>query len=185
MIAKTILFALVLGIAGVLIFAATKPDTFAVQRSAAIAAPPDKLFALINDLRTFNTWNPYTKKDANIKLTYSGPAAGPGARFDFAGNKEAGTGSIEVLQASAATQVAMQLVMVEPFPVNNRIEFTLAPQSNTSGAAPATQVTWAMRGDSPYFAKVMQVFFSMDKMVGKDFEAGLANLKTLAEAKTN
>ena len=172
---KTILFAVVAAIAVFLIYVTTRPDTFKVARSTQIKAPPDKIFPLINDLRTYNTWNPYVKKDPAVKLTYSGPAAGAGAKFLFDGNKDAGKGSIEVLAATPSSQVDMRLMMAEPFAINNLVRYTVAAKDGGS------EVTWAMEGPVPYIAKIAHLFFNMDKVLGTDFEAGLASLKALAE----
>jgi hypothetical protein len=172
---KNIAIVVVVLIVALLVFAATKPDTFRVQRSASIKAPPTKIFPLINDLRSFNTWNPYEKKDSNMKGNYSGPSSGKGAAYAFDGNKEVGKGSIEITESSPPSKVAMKLNMVKPFEAHNLVEFTLEPQGDS------TNVTWAMNGRTPYLAKVVHVFFDMDNMVGKNFESGLANLKTIAE----
>jgi uncharacterized protein YndB with AHSA1/START domain len=169
------LLALALAIAALLIYAATRPDTLQVQRSARIAAPAEKIFPLINDMRSFNRWNPYEKKDPQLKGSYSGPAAGPGAAYRFEGNKEVGKGSLEITESAPAALVAMRLDMQEPMAASNSIRFTLQPQGE------ATEVTWAMQGASPYIAKLFGIFIDMDKMIGRDFEAGLASLKTLAE----
>ena len=174
---KTILCAVVAAIAVFLIYVTTRPDTFKVARSAQIKAPPDKIFPLINDLRAYNTWNPYVKKDPAVKLTYSGPAAGAGAKFLFDGNKDAGKGSIEVVAATPPSQVDMRLMMAEPFAINNLVRYSVAPKDGGS------EVTWAMEGPVPYIAKIAHLFFNMDKMLGTDFEAGLASLKALAEAR--
>jgi carbon monoxide dehydrogenase subunit G len=171
---KTTLIVVVLAIAGLLVFAATRPDTFSLQRSLLIQAPPEKLHALINDMHAFNTWNPYEKKDPAIQGSYSGPAAGPGARYVFKGNQDVGEGSLEIT-ASAPGQVGMRLDMRAPMQARNQITFTLVPRG------PGTEVTWAMEGACPYMAKLMGVFIDMDRMIGRDFEAGLASLKTLAE----
>jgi uncharacterized protein YndB with AHSA1/START domain len=171
---KTLAFLVALGLAGVLLAASLRPATMTVARSATVNAPPDKLFALINDLRQFNTWNPYERKDPQIRGTYSGPAAGPGALYQFEGNKDVGRGSIQIVD-SAPGKVTMQLHMIEPFEGRNTVEFRLAP------AASGTEVTWAMRGASPFVARLAGLFFDMDQMIGRDFEAGLANLKQRAE----
>jgi len=163
-------------IAAVLILAAMKPDTFRVARSASIKAPPEKIFPLIDDLHKFNTWNPYEKKDPNIKGTYRGPSSGKGAAYAWE-SMEVGTGSMEITGTAAPSKVAMKLDFVKPFEAHNVVEFTLAPNGD------ATEVTWAMNGPVPFMAKVVHVIFDMDSMVGKDFEAGLANLKALAESK--
>lgn len=174
---KSIALILAVALAALLLYAATRPDTFAVQRSALIQASPDKLFPLINDLHQFNTWNPYARKDPAMRIDYRGPASGPGAAFDFSGNKDAGKGSIEVTGGQAPTRVDMRLDMVEPFEGHNQIAFTLTPQGQ------ATQVTWAMHGPSPYLSKVIGIFLDMDHMIGRDFEAGLARLKVTAETR--
>jgi uncharacterized protein YndB with AHSA1/START domain len=165
----------ILLIAGVLLHAANKPDSFRVERSASIQAPPERIFPLIDDLRAFNTWNPFAKKDPNLKGRYSGPPSGKGAGYAFDGNRDVGTGSIEILESSSPSRVTMRLSMVEPFEVQNTVEFTLVPNGG------ATKVTWAMQGPAPYLAKIIHVFIDMDRMVGRDFEAGLAGLKALVE----
>jgi hypothetical protein len=171
---KTIALIAVAALGALLIFAATRPDTFRVERSASIKAPPEKLHGLINDMKVFNTWNPYNLKDPNIKGEYQGPQAGPGAVYRFAGNKDVGKGSIAIVDTSPS-KVTMKLDMLEPFEGHNVVEFVLAPKGD------ATEVTWAMHGPSPYLGKLMGLVFNMDKMIGRDFEAGLANLKTKAE----
>ena len=171
---KTIAIVAVVALAALLLFAATRPDTFRVERSVKIKAAPERLHPLINDLHQFNTWNPYNKKDPAMQGTYRGPAAGPGAGFDFEGNKDVGKGSIRIV-ASAPRKVTMKLDMLEPFEGHNTVEFSLAPQGET------TDVTWAMHGPSPFLAKLVGVFINMDRMIGRDFEAGLAGLKARAE----
>lgn len=166
---------LVLAIGALLIYAANRPKVMAVQRSALIQAPAEKIHPLINDLHRFNTWNPYEKKDPAIKGSYRGPASGPGAGYDFEGNKDVGKGSIQITSSAAPGQVTMELHMIEPMEGRNTIAFTLAPRGE------ATEVTWAMHGPSPFIARLAGVFFDMDRMIGRDFEAGLANLKRVAE----
>lgn len=173
---KKLTFVVALALAALLLFAATRPDTFRVQRSATIKAPPEKVFALINDMRAFNTWNPYNKKDPSMRGTYRGPQAGPGAGFDFEGDKNVGKGSLQITDAAPPNKVSMRLDMREPFEGHNAVDFTLAPRGTDT-----TEVTWAMHGASPYFSKLIGIFFNMDKMIGGDFESGLADLKTLAE----
>lgn len=172
---KLTLLVIALLVGGVLILAATRPDTFRVQRTAIVQAPADKIYPLISDLRQFNTWNPYEKKDPNIVGAYSGPATGPGAAYAFTGNKDVGKGAIRITSATPEV-VRMDLVMLEPFEADNRVEFRIEP------AGSATKVTWALEGKAPFVAKVIHLFLDMDSMVGKDFESGLAGLKKLAEA---
>lgn len=172
---KTIALVVVLAIAAVLIYAATRPDSFRVQRVATIKAPPEKIFPLINDLKAFAGWSPYEKKDLAMKRSFEGPASGPGARYAWDGNKDIGQGSLEVTEAQAPTRVLMKLDFVRPFEAHNLAEFTLVPRGDV------TELTWAMYGPSPYISKLMGVIFNFDKMVGKDFEEGLATLKSQAE----
>lgn len=171
---KTIALVALAGVAALLLYAATRPDSFRVARSTVVNAPPEKLHALINDLHQFNTWNPYERKDPQLRGEYRGPAAGPGAMYHFQGNKDVGRGSLQILD-SAPRKVTMQLHMIEPFEGRNTVEFTLAP------AAAGTQVTWAMNGASPFVARLVGIFVDMDRMIGRDFEAGLDALKQRAE----
>jgi hypothetical protein len=166
--------ALVALIGGILAVAASRPDTFQTARMARIAASPERLYPLINDLRQMNSWNPYALREASGTTTYSGPASGKGAAFAFAGPKS-GAGSIEIVDCVAPRSVVMRLLMVKPFKADNTVNFTLQPEGS------ATAVTWAMSGRQPLLAKVMTLFINCDKMVGRDFEEGLANLKAIAE----
>lgn len=162
-------------IAALLVYAGTRPDSFRLERSIAIKAPPEKIFPLVNDFRNWTAWSPWEKRDPAMKRSYSGPQSGPGAAYGWEGNKEVGSGRMEIAEASAPTKVRIKLDFIAPFEAHNTAEFTIAP------GADASAVTWAMYGPQPYMAKLMSVFFSMDKMVGPDFEAGLANLKIAAE----
>jgi hypothetical protein len=137
---KSIALAALAALAALLLYAGTRPDTFQVQRSASIKAPPEKLFPLINDMRAFNTWNPYNKKDPAMQGTYRGPQSGPGAGFDFQGNQDVGKGSIQIVDSAAPSKVTMMLDMIEPFEGHNMVEFSLAPGGYRS------EVTWAMHG---------------------------------------
>jgi uncharacterized protein YndB with AHSA1/START domain len=172
---KIIAIVIVVLIAGVLILAATKPDTFRVQRAASIKAPPEKIFALINDFNRWGTWSPWEKKDPAMKRTFGATTSGKGAVYAWEGNKDVGQGRMEIAESVPSSKIALNLDFVKPFAAHNLVEFTLEPKGD------ATNVTWAMQGDTPYFAKIIHVFINMDKMVGKDFEAGLANLKANAE----
>jgi hypothetical protein len=155
-------------------YAATRPDRIHIQRSMSIKASADTIFPMINDLRAFNTWNPFDKKDPNIKGTYTGPQRGKGAGYAF-DSGTAGTGTIEIVDTAPAKRVTMKLVMTKPMHADNRVEFTLEPEGDL------TRVTWAMDGEVPFLGKVLSVFCNMDTMVGQEFEAGLADLKTLME----
>lgn len=170
----TLLGLVVLAIAVVAVIALQRPDTFRVSRSTSIAAPAEKIFPLVNDVRAFNTWNPYALKAPEMKGSYSGPFIGPGAHYDFE-SKKSGSGSFEIVKAVAPSQVQMRLDMTAPFKTQNVITFTMVPL----GAA--TQTTWAMEGPASFLSKFMGVIFNMDKMIGTDFDAGLAKLKARAE----
>ena len=172
---KKIAIVIAVLIAGVLIFAATKPDTFSIQRAASIKAPPEKVFALINDFKRWDAWSPWEKKDPAMKRTFGAVTSGKGATYAWDGNKDVGQGSMEIVESSAPGKVALKLDFVKPFEAHNLVTFTLEPKGD------ATNVTWAMEGPTPYFAKIIHVFLDMDSMVGKDFEAGLAGLKAIAE----
>ena len=165
----------VLAIIGVLVYAATLSDTFEVQRSARINASPEKIFPLINNMHSMNTWNPFAEADPNIKINYTGPDSGKGARYQWTGDSKVGEGSIEVTDVSEPSRVALKLDMLKPLEGHNTVVFTLAPNGN------GTDVTWAMSGERPFIGKVMDAVFNMDRMVGGQFEKGLAKLKAIAE----
>jgi hypothetical protein len=162
-------------IAGILIIAAFKPGEFRVERSLAIKAPPETIFPLINDLRAFTTWSPYEKLDPAMKRKHSGAPSGKGAAYEWEGNENVGQGRMEITHSTPPVSVLIQLDFLKPFEAHNTASFTLKPEGDT------TVVTWAMFGPAPYLSRVMTVFFSMDNMVGGQFEEGLANLKQLAE----
>ena len=166
---------LAIAIAIILIVAATKPDTFSVQRATTVKAPPERIFPLINDFHQWGTWSPYENKDPAMKRSYSGAASGQGAVYAWEGNKNVGSGRMEILQATAPSKIVIKLDFFTPFEGHNTAEFTMLPQGD------ATNLTWLMHGPLPFMGKVMHVFINMDRMVGKDFEAGLINLKRLGE----
>jgi carbon monoxide dehydrogenase subunit G len=165
---------LAVGIVGVLAYAATRPDDFRVQRSATIKAPPEKIFAFINDFRRWTVWSPFEKIDPEMKRTYGATAAGPGATYAWDGNKNIGSGSMTMVDSSPS-KVIIKLDFLRPFEAHNIAEFTLVP------AGDSTSVTWSMHGPVPYFAKIIHMFMNMDRMVGGQFAAGLADLKAAAE----
>ena len=140
-----------------------------------IAAATEKIFPLVDDLHRFNTWNPFEKKDPNLKGSYRGAPSGKGAAYAFDGNKNVGKGTIEIVDSAPASRVTMTLHMLAPFETRNTVRFLLEPQGEL------TRVTWAMQGHVPYLAKIIHLFIDMDRMVGSEFEAGLASLKAIAE----
>jgi hypothetical protein len=162
-------------IAVVLILAATKPDTFRVERAATVNAPADRIFPLIADFHQWLNWSPWEGRDPALKRTYAGTERGKGAVYAWEGNKNVGSGRMEILEANSPSKVVIKLDFLKPFEAHNTAEFTMLPLGG------ATNVTWVMHGPAPLMSKVMQVFMNMDRMIGKDFEAGLANLKTITE----
>jgi hypothetical protein len=173
---KKIALVVVILLATPLVIAATKPDTFRVQRATSINAPPEKIFAHINDFHNWVAWSPYEHLDPTMKKTYSGPASGKGAVYEWDGNDKAGAGRMEITDTSPPSKVTIKLDFIKPFEAHNLVEFTLVPLGGS------TDVTWDMHGSSPYLFKLMCLFMNMDEMIGKDFETGLANLKARAEA---
>ncbi|MGH8609499.1 MAG: SRPBCC family protein [Gammaproteobacteria bacterium] len=172
---KTIAIVAVILIVALLIYAATKPDMFRVQRTASIKAPPEKIFPLVNDLHSHATWSPWEKKDPAMKRTHSGAASGKGAVYEWDGNKEIGKGRMEILESTPPSKVVFAMHFIEPFEAHNPAEIIMEPRDDS------TTVTWAIFGPQPYLAKVMHLFFNMDSMIGKEFEAGLSSLKAITE----
>ena len=166
---------LAIAIAAVLILAATKPGTLRVQRSTSIKAPAEMIFPLINDFHQWRSWSPYENKDPAMKRTYGGAEHGKGAVYAWEGDKNVGSGRMEILEAAAPQKIAIKLDFFTPFEGHNTAEFTLLPQGD------GTHVTWVMHGPARFVTKLIQVFMNLDNMIGKDFEAGLANLKKITE----
>jgi Polyketide cyclase / dehydrase and lipid transport len=166
---------LAIAIAVVLILAASKPATFRVERAIDVKAPPEKIFALINDFHQWVSWSPYENKDPAMKRSYSGAESGKGAVYGWEGNGNVGAGRMEILEESIPSKILIKLDFFKPFEGHNTAEFTMLPQGG------ATHLSWVMRGPAPFISKLMQVFMNLDHMVGKDFETGLANLKKLTE----
>lgn len=174
-IVLAIIAVLAVAVVGVVAYAAaTQPDTFRIERKATISAPADKLVGILSDLRRGAEWSPYEKKDLAMNKTFSGPAAGPGAKLEWDGNSDVGAGTLTVA-AVTPSKVTLNLNMIRPMNASNVIEYTLTPQGN------ATSMTWAMHGPMPLISKVMCVFIDLDRMVGGDMERGLQDLKALAE----
>ena len=172
---KTIALIIAALVAAIFIFAATKPDTFRVERAISINAPAEKIFALINDFHQMSTWSPWEKIDPALQRTYSGAPSGKGAVYEWRGNKDIGEGRMEIVESTPPSKVLLNLHFIKPFEATDMVEFTLTPNGEL------TAVTQAMYGPSPYLSKLMTIFFSMEKMIGGKYEEGLANLKALAE----
>jgi uncharacterized protein YndB with AHSA1/START domain len=173
------IIAIVLAIAIVLILAATKPNTFSVLRATTVKAPPERIFPLINDFHQWGSWSPYENKDPAMKRSFGGAADGKGAVYVWEGNKNVGSGRMEILDTSKPSKIVIKLDFFTPFEGHNTAEFTMLPQGDATNMT--TNVTWLMHGPAPFMSKVMQVFINLDNMIGKDFEIGLANLKRLTE----
>lgn len=159
----------------ILVLAALKPNEFSVVRSIAINAPADRIFPHVNDFHAWTGWSPWEKMDPALNRTYSGPTSGKGAKYAWSGNKKVGSGSMEITDSTSPSRVMLNLDFMMPFEAHNTTEFTFVPQGG------GTLVTWTMRGPAPFMIKVMHVFMDMDKMVGKDFDKGLVDLKAVSE----
>ena len=172
---KFIAILIIAAIVIILVLARLKPDTFRVERSIRIQAPPEKVFAHINDLRSWAGWSTWEKMDPNMKKTFSENTSGKGADYEWEGNRKVGHGRMSIVESVAPSKIVIQLDFFAPFEAHNMANLTLQTQGN------GTLVTWAMYGPSPFIAKLFGVFVSMDKMIGKDFEDSLSNLKLIAE----
>jgi len=171
------IIALILAVAivAVLVLATTKPNSFSVRREITVKAPAEKIFPLINDFRQWVAWSPYEHRDPALKRTYGGAESGRGAIYGWEGNSNVGSGRMEILESAAPSKIVIKLDFFKPFEGHNTAEFTMLPQGD------ATHVTWLMHGPAPFMNKLMQVFMNLDNMIGRDFEAGLANLKQITE----
>jgi uncharacterized protein YndB with AHSA1/START domain len=165
----------VVAIVALLGYAATKPDHFRIARSTVIKAPPERIYALLDDFHAWGAWSPYEKLDPAMTRTYGGPASGLGSTYAWSGDGKAGAGRMEIVETAAPSKLVVDLNFTKPFQSRSKTFFTLVPEGG------ATRVTWAMEGPSPFLFRVMDVIFNMDKTAGKDFETGLASLKAQAE----
>ena len=161
-------------LAGLLARAATKPNTFRIERSARVNAPPEKVFPFLDDFHRWAEWSPWEKLDPALQRRYSGAEKGVGAVYDWTGNNKVGTGRMEILE-STPERVVVKLDFLKPFEAKNTAEFTLQPVDG------GTNVVWAMHGPNPFMFRVMKTIMDMDKAIAKDFDDGLANLKAVAE----
>jgi uncharacterized protein YndB with AHSA1/START domain len=171
-----ILYVGILVIVGLILFIATRPAAFRIERSGLVAAPAEIVFGIINDFRQWPRWSPWEKLDPNMKKTIEGPPAGVGASFAWAGNQKAGEGRSTILESTPNDQIVMKLEMFKPFPCENQVTFKLVP------ADAGTRVSWIMEGKNGFMVKAFSLVMNMDAMVGKDFEEGLVNLNREAQA---
>jgi hypothetical protein len=162
-------------IAALLIYAWFKPKTFRIERSTLVNAAPEKVHALLADFRQWRKWSPWEEIDPDLARTYKGPEQGVGAGYAWEG-KKSGSGNMLITRSDPQTGISLDLNFTRPMKANNITDITLSPEGS------GTRVNWAMHGPHPFMHRVMSVVFNMDKMVGKDFEKGLAKLKTAAEA---
>lgn len=171
----TVLIVLAFIVLAALVVAASRPDSFRVQRSVVVNAPASALFSLVDDFHAWAGWSPWERLDPELKRTHSGALKGTGAVYAWEGNPKVGSGRMEILESSPASRLVIKLDFLKPFEAHNHAEFTFTPE----GAA--TRVDWAMTGPQAFPMKIMSLFMNMDSMVGKDFEKGLANMKAIAE----
>ena len=167
---------LVLLIIAALAFIATRPPGCRIERSAQVNAPRDVVFSIINDLRRWGEWSPFDKRDPDLKKTFEGPSTGPGAVYSWNGNNQVGEGRMTIVASKPGELVSMKLEFSRPFKCTNEVNFILALSEG------GTRVSWIMDGKNNFMTKAMSLFMPMDKMVGKDFEQGLANLNRGARA---
>ncbi|RKH66945.1 SRPBCC family protein [Corallococcus llansteffanensis] len=155
---------------------ATRPAHFSLSRTATVPGTPDIAFALVNDFHHWGEWSPWDKLDPNMKRVYGGAESGTGATYAWAGNDQAGEGRMTIEESKANESVRIKLEFIKPFAATNTTTFELKP------AQDGVAVTWTMSGENNFMSKAFSLFMDMDKMVGKDFEAGLANMQNAAKA---
>jgi hypothetical protein len=172
---KKILIVLVVAVAGFLVFASTRPDSYRVQRSLPMTAPASVVFAQLDDFRAWPAWSPWEKKDPQMKKAFDGPPKGVGSSYAWQGNKEVGKGRMSIVASEPPTHLGLKLEFMEPFSAVAATGFTLVPEGEK------TTVTWAMDGTNNFVGKIFSVFMDMDKAIGGDFETGLASLKAVSE----
>lgn len=153
-----------------------RPSEFRVARSATISAPPAVVFAQVNNMHKWQDWSPWAKLDPNAKITYSGPDAGTGASYAWSGDDKVGAGTMTIAESRPSDLVRFKLEFLKPFQASNVAEFTFTPKGDQ------TEVTWSMSGHCNFLMKTVGLFMDCDKMVGPDFEKGLATLKSISES---
>lgn len=161
-----------------LIVVALQPSSFRVSRSARMAAPAAAIFPHINELKKWQPWSPWMKLDPNAKSTFEGPAGGKGAAMTWAGNNEVGEGKMTIIESKPVELVRFRLDFYKPMAGTSEAEFTFKPEAN------GTVVTWSMSGTNNFIGRAMCMIMNMDKMVGGEFEKGLASIKAIVESPT-
>lgn len=159
----------------ILIFAATRPNSFHVQRSIIIHAPAEKIFPLINNLRAWDRWEPQDRKDPTMKKTFIGPESGTGSAMEWDSKGQGGKGRLVITESVPPNRAAVKVDFIRPFEAHNLNEFTLEPQAG------GTKVTWSIQASNLFAMKLVGVFFNIQREFGKHVETGLSNLKSVAE----
>lgn len=172
---KTILIILPILVVVFLVVVALQPSQFRVARSTTISAPPSAVFAQVNNFHKWEAWNPWGKIDPAMKQSYDGSPAGEGAVYTWVGNNEVGEGRMTIAESRPSELIRVKLEFFKPFAATNTAEFTFKPEGNQ------TAVTWSMFGDNNFMAKAIHLFMNMDKMIGGQFEKGLASMKSVVE----
>lgn len=163
-------------IAVFLVMVMMQPAHYQVERSATINAPAPAVFALVNDFHKWDSWSPWAKLDPAMKQSYEGTTAGTGAIYSWAGNSEVGVGKMTITESRPSDLVKIKLEFIKPFAATNATDFTFTPSGNS------TNVKWTMAGDNNFIGKAFSLFMNMDKMIGNDFDKGLAQMKKVAES---
>ena len=174
-----ILIALAVIVVVFVVIVALQPSEFSVVRSVTISAPAPALFAQVNDFHKWEAWNPWGKLDPTMKQAYEGAPAGTGAIYTWSGNNEVGEGRMTITESRPSDLIRIKLEFFKPFAATNTAEFTFKPEGNQ------TAVTWSMTGNNNFLAKAVHLFMNMDKMVGGQFEKGLAQMRSVVEAAAN
>lgn len=170
-----LLIAIVFVVVLFLVIAAMQPAEFRLSRSTSIAASPAAVFAQVNDLHNWEAWSPWAKLDPKMQTTHAGATAGTGAIYSWAGNSKVGAGRMTILESRAPDLIRIKLEFLKPFTATNTTEFTFQPDGSQ------TTVTWSMAGTNNFMAKAFGLIVNCEKMVGHDFEKGLAQLKSVVE----
>ncbi|WP_146646356.1 SRPBCC family protein [Labilithrix luteola] len=175
---RKVLIGLAVVVALFVVVVATRPAQFHIERSIEIATSPDRPFAQVNDFHAWAAWSPYDKLDPQVTRTFEGPTSGKGAVYGWKGNEKVGEGRMTIEKSTPSSEIGIKLEFTKPFAATNQATFTFAP------SASGTKVTWAMDGENNFISKAFALFVDMDKMIGADFEKGLAAMKTVAESNT-
>jgi uncharacterized protein YndB with AHSA1/START domain len=173
---KKIAVGLLAVVAVFVVVVALLPSDFRIERSAAIAAPPEAVFAHVNDFRKWQEWSPWAKLDPDAKATFDGPDSGVGAKFLWVGNDDVGEGHMTITASQPSETIELDLVFIKPYESSAKTVFSFAPKGEE------TVVHWTMMGKNGFVERAICLFINMDDMVGGDFEKGLANLKSIVEA---